>query len=175
MVWQRSAFPATPPLQPVVVDGHLPRKGTSKWSRGHDEKGRLVAHYTAAHIHHVGNIPPDLSPLAQPAAYSPSTYAHEGTPTGGDCWRRMSWQVEGSNPGTLPVPIQGSPQRRRGTRRVGVIHRVLRVGQKSCREVARCCFFYNCGKSAAASGHLAPSLREREKRKPSDRAGRIGA
>ena len=41
MVWQRSAFPATPPLQPVVVDGHLPRKGTSKWPHGHDEKGSV--------------------------------------------------------------------------------------------------------------------------------------
>ena len=101
---------------------------------------------------------PKLSPPTQPPAYSPSTYAHEGTPTGGDCWRCVGRQVEGSNPGTLPVPIlprtaagspkgespcankRGSPQRRRGTRRVGVIHRVLRVGQKSCREVARCCF-----------------------------------
>ena len=44
-------------------------------------------------------------------------------------------------PGTPPVPIRGSPQRRRGTRRVDVIHRVLRVGQKPGREVARCRFF----------------------------------
>ena len=58
----------------------------------------------------------------------------------------------------------GSPQRRRGTRRVGVIHRVLRVGQKPCREVARCCFFYNCASPARLPVTSHPSLWGREKR-----------
>ena len=48
---------------------------------------------------------PNLSTVAEAGAYSPSTYAQEGTPTGGDCWRCISWQVKRSNPGTLPVPI----------------------------------------------------------------------
>ena len=38
---------------------------------------------------------PNLSTVAEPGAYSPSTYAHEGTPTGGDCWRCTGYRSEG--------------------------------------------------------------------------------
>ena len=55
----------------------------------------------------------DLSTVAEAGAYSPSTYAHEGTPTGGDCWRCISWQVGGSN--------LGRPQCRSEARRSGAV------------------------------------------------------